>query len=607
MKPQKNQSKLLSSFLERSRHTATGVIFVLAGCLLFLSALLPHSAFAGTPIQVFPSEGGERVAYFDAVLTIGRDGSVRVIETIQYAFGSGERHGIYRDIPFRYKGSDGREDIIALRDFEVTDEFGSPIRFTESVEGNSIHLKIGNPDVFVSGLRTYRISYVAQDAISAFSDFDELYWNVTGNEWTVPIDGAHAEIYFPASFAAAQLQLACYEGAFGSTQVCAKEDVSASVDRVSFRSTGSLSAGGGLTVAAGFPKGFVVVKEPRPWPLEMFVLYWPLFIPIFVFVYLIRRWSAVGKDPKGRGVVIAEYDVPEHLSPLEMAQVLRQQARPADISAEIIHLAVQGFVKIEQVQTSVLLFTVKDYRLHLMKRIDAVSAADRKILETIFPGGQVGESILISQFKKTFALQKVLPHILTEISNVLIARGYYKDDPMKVTGRYIGVGVLTLIGGIFIGIMFAALLQNAMIPFAFVIAGVLIIGFAFIMPSVTYEGGLVRERIKGFRVYLRSAEKDRIAFHNAPERRPELFERFLPYAMVLGVEEAWAKEFADMYQEPPSWYQGSAASFNTMTFASAMGDFSTAATAAVSPHSNSGSGGGGHSGGGGGGGGGGSW
>jgi uncharacterized membrane protein len=127
------------------------------------------------------------------------------------------------------------------------------------------------------------------------------------------------------------------------------------------------------------------------------------------------------------------------------------------------------------------------------------------------------------------------------------------------------------------------------------------------MPVKTREGVLMRERLEGFKRYLSVAEKDRITYHNAPERSPEVFEAFLPYAMAFGVEKAWAKYFEDLYTSEPEWYTGgTTGTFALGSLASDLSSFTTSVSAASAPQS-SGAGGGGSSGGGFGGGGGGSW
>jgi uncharacterized membrane protein len=127
------------------------------------------------------------------------------------------------------------------------------------------------------------------------------------------------------------------------------------------------------------------------------------------------------------------------------------------------------------------------------------------------------------------------------------------------------------------------------------------------MPAKTGQGVLVHEKIEGFRRYLSVAEKDRLEFHNAPEKTPELFDRFLPYAIALGVEDKWAEQFKDLELPERDWYTGSpGTAFTAAALVSDLSSFTGDVSAAAAPKS-SGSSGGGFSGGGFGGGGGGSW
>ncbi len=144
------------------------------------------------------------------------------------------------------------------------------------------------------------------------------------------------------------------------------------------------------------------------------------------------------------------------------------------------------------------------------------------------------------------------------------------------------------------------------------LSGMVFMGFGYFMPQRTQKGAIVREEVLGLKMYMETAEKDRINFHNAPEKNPAQFEKLLPYAMALGVEEQWAKQFEDITKSAPDWYDGGGTSFSPVIFAHSMHDFSSANNATmVSTPSSAGSGGsgfsGGGSGGGFGGGGGGSW
>jgi uncharacterized membrane protein YgcG len=224
--------------------------------------------------------------------------------------------------------------------------------------------------------------------------------------------------------------------------------------------------------------------------------------------------------------------------------------------------------------------------------------------KTVGPSESVARSVKVSELKNKFYTQ--IPGLQKQAIVELVSRQFFATSPQDIWGKYILWGILFVIGGFFLipflqlqGASIVAVL--ATIPIYFV--------FAYLMPRVTREGAIMKERLLGLKDYLQIAEKRRLEFHNAPEKTPELFERLLPAALLLGVSDIWAKEFADISLSEPEWYSGgNPSSFSATSFATDLGGFNAAAgqTLASAP-SGSGSGGGGSSGGGGGGGGGGSW
>jgi uncharacterized membrane protein YgcG len=225
------------------------------------------------------------------------------------------------------------------------------------------------------------------------------------------------------------------------------------------------------------------------------------------------------------------------------------------------------------------------------------------LLKALFSKDEYNDDVKLSQLKNKFYTHVSL--IETAVLDSLVLKRYLIQNPKNLLGRYIGAGaaapvlivVFGLIHGV-IGVFSAAF--SATIYFI----------FSWLMPRVTQSGALLKEQILGLKEYLQIAEKNRIEFHNAPAKSPELFEKLLPAAMVLGVTAIWAKEFADISMEPPQWYSGPVGThFSVVSFSSDLNSFSTATTSSLAsaPGGSSGSGGGGFSGGGGGGGGGGSW
>jgi uncharacterized membrane protein YgcG len=316
---------------------------------------------------------------------------------------------------------------------------------------------------------------------------------------------------------------------------------------------------------------------------------------------MFRKWWRYGRDPKGTGVIVPQYDAPDGLTPMEVAGVDFALVSSSHISAEIIYLATEGYLKIEKIEGHGI-FGHDDYRITKIKPLpnDAV-ICDSTLLNFLMLKDEPEDSVLISDLKNEFYAN--IPAINDSVFNQLVTKGYFPDTPSNMNKMYTGRGLALLIGG---GVLAFFLPISWEIFVAIALSGGVIFGLGSFMSHRTLKGVQTREYILGFKEYLQIAEKDRINFANAPEKKPEIFEKLLPYAMVLGVEKAWAKEFEGIYTTPPSWYSDPHMNaFSTGLFVGSLGNFRSSTSSSLS--SSPGSSGGGFAGGGGGGGGGGSW
>ena len=544
----------------------------------------------------------EQIDSFDVAIKINQDASINVSETIQYDFGDLERHGIFRYIPIKYKARGGNFNY-RISDISVTDANGSTYTTDITYPGSDVNIKIGEPDILITGKHTYVINYIIQRALNYFDDHDELYWNATGLEWQVPILESSATITLPKELALKDVQMACYSGAYGNTNTCTTigSEPGSNINLIKSAVFGQngLNPYEGLTVVVGWPKG--LVAQPTAWETFLAVLQdnWVLLIPILVFIFLFQRWYKHGRDPEGRKVIIAEYEAPDNLTPAEIAALMHEEVKNKDISAQIISLAIQGYLKIKKLPEG------NDYEFTKLKPADGLANEfDKDLLNALFKSGP---TIKLSDQKDEF--YKDLTKIKTKVFESVIAKGYFLKNPKLQRAAYFSAaGILIFVGFFFLGIL----------GFYWIISGVIsaiLIGiFGFFMPARTQKGALARESVLGLKLYLQVVEKDRIKFFNAPAKNPEQFEKFLPIAMVLGVEKEWAEQFKDIYNQKPSWYDDpTTTNFTSLWLISSMGNFqsSSASTLSSMPASassgGSGFGGGGFSGGGGGGGGGGSW
>lgn len=559
---------------------------------------------AGIASAQVPSGNTEQVNSFDASYTIHQDSSVDVVEGIEYDFGPDLHHGIFRYIPVFYSNNSINRTI-RISDVVVTDKTGRPYKFTQSKQGDNLYLKIGDPDVTISGVHFYVIQYKVRGAINYFSDHDEFYWNVTGNGWNVPIAKASAIVTYPDYAGNSFTGFECYVGEAGSNAVCsskAKDDAQ-KIGTVRFIQADQLLPGEGLTIVVGTPKG--ILREPTL--IEGIISFFQdniryliagLF-PIFALVVMFYLWYTRGRDPKGRATIIPEYEAPDKLSPSQVGGLADEHVEGHELSAEIVGLAIAGFLKINRIESEGFI-KMADYELVKLKNADgSLNGIQIMLMGKLFAEGAT--TVKISDLKEKF--YKDFLEIKDAIYNTLVDGGYFPKSPAKVRGIYVSAAFACFAIGFFIG-------------GPFIVSGIicaLIVGlFSFIMPVKTVKGVLAEQSIEGLKLYLTVAEKARIEFHNAPEKNPQQFEKLLPFAMALKVEEQWAKQFKDIYLTPPQWYGGAQnAGFNALILTNNLNNFSAAAdknlVASPAAKGSSGFGGGGFSGGGFGGGGGGSW
>lgn len=547
---------------------------------------------------------------FDVFISVNKDSSITVKETITVEFHR-PRHGIYRDIPYLYIDSTGRTLKTPTAILSVTDGSGTNVPYRVIRQGNVIRVRIGDAKRYVSDTQKYEIFYKVENAILFFDDHDELYWNVTGNEWNAAIKRARCMVSLIGAMTK-EHWATCYTGRKGSGESACRNIPGENF--IEFITKAPLQAGEGLTVAYGWDKGIV----SPPSSLKNFIWFmnlkqnWVFIIPIFSFVFMLFIWLRAGRDPRVRETVIVMFGPPEYdkarLTPAEVGALVDETLDPRDITATIIGLSVKGYIRIEETKEEGLIFDKKDYYLKKVKEADAaLSAFEKKLMTDIFdsmPGKKVKE------LKNSF--YKNIPSLKKSLYAELIKKKYFTTSPETVRLMYIGIGFAAgLATALLLWLLFGETIEGFRAVISGLLVGLIILSFSKYMPAKTRLGSSTYMHILGFQEFMKRAEKDQL------ERMKDqnLFSTFFPYALALGVADNWAEAFEGIYQEPPDWYvsPGGLRTFNPVNFNhsvhSAMSDLSTAIYSAPrgSGTGSSGSFGGGSSGGGFGGGGGGSW
>ena len=566
--------------------------FCAAALLAFFILFSFHSASAITTRQL-------RIEDFQSNIVVMPDGSVDVTENIQAHFLGGPWHGLIRLVPVEYVNAQGFNYSLFLDVKKVTDGDGNSLKYESTRERHYRRLKIYVPNADDS-VKTVSIEYGVSDAMRFFEDHDELYWNVTGDGWDIPIQSASARIVLPVG--ATNIRANAFTGAYRSREQNA--DIEIVGNGAEIRTRGPLGIHEGLTVAVALDKGFV--HEPTAAQnLSLFLRSnWPLVIPLLAFVVMFSLWWTRGRDPRRRPIA-AQYEPPDGLTPGEAGTLVDNSADMRDITAGIVDLAVRGFMVIKEHQRDGILGFGhhKDYDFVLQKDSSEwarLKPHEQELLEGLFGTGKAGEAVSMSSLENQFYTN--LPGIKSEIFSSLVMHGYYKQRPDTVRATYLGAGLVAGFLLVFFGIRMAS--STGMAPLTFIISGVatgaIICGFGWFMPAHTEQGERALEGVLGLEDFLVHVESDRF---NRMIKTPEMFEKLLPFAMALGVEKNWSKAFQGILKEPPQWYQGSSygPSFYPMMFVNDLGVMSSQASSVMTSAPRS-SGGSGFSGGGGGGG-----
>jgi uncharacterized membrane protein len=539
----------------------------------------------------------------DATIDVSTDGSILVEETLVPRF-TGSWNGIFRTIPIQYRTPQGLNYTLRLEIQSVTDDEGRKLKYESSRERHYRKLKIWVPGA-TDTTRTVTLRYRVPNALRFFDEHDELYWNVTGDEWEVPIESASARVSLPRGVSG--VRATAFRGAYGSTE---QADVSIGTDGVHVQTTRGLGMREGLTVVVGWNPGVVHRPTAVEKTADAFYSNLPLAVPPLVFIGMFHRWRKRGRDPE-LAPISTQYEPPAQMTPAELGTLIDGKPDMRDITASIVDLAVRGYLHIAETENERFfgIFSSKEYTFTLKRdraAWGALKAYERDLLDAMFAGR--GDSVALSDLKNKF--YKHLPGLRDELYHRLVKDGFYTARPDRVRVLYSVGGIAA---GIVIGLASSWIMTAlGMQPVAGIAAGVIsaliIIFFGWFMPSRTTRGTSEIEKVLGFREFLARVESDRL---ERMVKTPEMFERFLPYAMALGVEDNWAKAFEGIYNQPPSWYSGPGGvhMFRPSTLTQNLGVMSTtaAATLASAPRGSSGSGfrggssGGGFGGGGGGG------
>lgn len=586
------------------------------------------------------AQQGWSIRSYDVRISVAQDSTLSVTEEIVVDFGSLPSHGIFRTIPVEYKYDSDHNRETSLHNVTV-DNGRQGVRVTASREGANVVLQIGERDVEVSGVQRYHITYDVEGALNPHDNFDELYWNATGDDWEVSIDSASASVQLPGDDIE---RLQCFRGPFGSTTPC---DSSTSRGNVASFGAGNLLAGDGLTIDVAIRKGALdvpplrLVDAPRDAVETAADIFHPGPVPgaiaaalgVLALAGVARAWWLIGRDrwygdnyyvndpPPGEGdpkplfahqTIVVQYTPPEvgdakrRLRPAEIGVLMDEKADTLDVSATIVDLAVRKYLVIKELPDEGIfgMFKSQDYELERLPKDDDLLPYERTLLSGLFDGKP---SVKLSDLKTKFHedLKEVKESLYTQS---VATNKFFTRDPEKLRTLYFGIGAGFVAAGGVLAWFLEQWLHAGVIGVPVALAGVALLLISRAMPRRTPIGWETYRRALGFRVYMVTAETDRQKF----AEDENIFHEYLPFAIVYGCVKKWAETFEQLGIKPEAGYYIGTRPFAPVLFADSVRGFSTSISGAMAstPGGKGGSGfssGGGFSGGGVGGGGGGRW
>jgi uncharacterized membrane protein YgcG len=595
--------------------------------------------------RAWATAGDGYITSYDVGIVINSDASLSITEKIDYTF-TDNSHGIYRTIGNRYPVSEpftpessntqidsSYDRVIDIEDVNVTSPSGAPTNLDISQQGQAMVIRVGDPDRTVIGAQSYVITYTVKGAMNSFENHEELNWNAIATEWAVPIKQANVTVQAP------QVQDArCFTGAFGAKGKCQSLQVRDSSVSASQQGVGN---GVGVTIVVALAKGAVDVPPPtyeQRWSMQrafridaasMSLAAVALVLGAVGVWALLRR----GRDRRYVGEIPGlspvagssateearplhdspegpvEWSPPDNLRPGLLGTLIDEQANVLDVTATIVDLAVRGYLRIDEIPDEGL-FSSRDWQLVQLKGGDTTLLDyEQKLFAAIFDGRNV---VKLSELKRTFADD--LAKVQSSLYDELVYRKWYRRRPDSTRTTWFLFSMLSVVlaGGVtYLLIRYTTL---GFVGVALILAGLALVVASRAMPARTGEGSAVLARTLGFRRYLATAEAGQIRF----EEGEDIFSKYLPYAIVFGEAERWAKVFATLAAAGGTaatvpavlWYTGPHP-FTYGSFGDSVNSFSVTTSGSISAaaaSSKSGfGGGGGFSGGGFGGGGGGGW
>lgn len=547
---------------------------------------------------------------YDIQYLLGRDdaghSTLQTTETITANFPPNQNRGIERAVPRSYDGHTINLDIVSVKD-----QSGEDRQYSTYVSNDNTVIRIGNPDVFVSGTQTYVITYTQTNVTKNFDDSQEFYWDTNGTDWKVPIQNLEVNLQIDVTVADSfNGDASCYQGTQGSSETC---EIARQAHTYSVVAN-ELAPGENVTIALGFAAETWSEYQTPLW--QVLLIGWIFlqvalgFVSFGLILWLSIRYYHRSQRSAEHNPIAPEY-LPPRDSSIEISSSLLSASHKS-FSAQIIDLAVRHYIKIHEVKAKSFL-SAAQYELEITRDTTDLRVEEVEFINDLFgPGASVGSRLNMKTLRNNSVVYARFQDNPTKTKKLIRDKYELRSKDPEQSGWYRRTSLIILLVGILL--LSPPLLVVAIVSFV----------MSHTLHPLTDKGLALLRYLKGLKMYIKVGEAERLRMLQSPEgaekvgqadspaKLVKLYEKVLPYAVLFGIEKDWNKQLGNYYESSntqPDWYSGyGGAAFSAASFSSAMSSFSTTSSySSQSSSSSSGSSGGGFSGGGGGGGGGGGW
>lgn len=619
--------------------------FLTLSIIFFLITIIPKVRALSIPSETYYNKYEYVIDAYDINMSVNENNTFDITETITAYFNT-PKHGIYRKIPIRNKIT--RLDGTTSKNRTQISNLSVNNKYKLSKANGNYNIQIGDTNKTITGKQTYIIKYTYNIGKDPIKKYDELYYNIIGNEWDTLIDNVTFNIKMPKEFDSSKLGFSHGEnGSISSDKI----NYTVNKNTISGSYNGILNVGEALTIRTELPEDYFS-KAQNIINLTDYLIY---IVPIAGLIISLILWYLFGRDKKI--IETVEFYPPKDFNSLEIGFLYKGKAKSTDVTSLLIYLADKGYIKITEIEEKSLFAKSKSFKITKLKEYGGNNANERLFLEGLFKNSdnEVTLSELYNNFyitvkeilkninskenkqkifeksslnkKRFIILMMIISYIIITAIPILT---YGDAESLIFALIFPGIGFtvtcamvfgktpkFTKIFGIIWGLMFGGIpwltmilpiiAQETFYLIGYLIGVISIIGMNIslkYLPKRTQYGLELLGKIKGFKTYLETAEKSKL--ETMVLENPNYFYDILPYAYVLGVSDKWINKFEKITLEAPSWYDGTG-QFNIVAFGIFMDSAMTSVNTAMNASSNSSSTGGGFAGGGSGGGGGGSW